>query len=163
MSSGAQGCAPEVESALGLSLDLYDQADDGDRSATRYLMHLRPSPEAAEAELASTASNAYLVLAKHDRSLAGKAEERTLYTLAHRGEQGRNNVLSQIRLARVRFFAGEPEQACEDGERALALTSNTASAMVTQRLRDLLRESEPYRELPRVKEMRDGVRAAAVL
>lgn len=155
-----RGCAPEVESALGLALDLHAQADDDDRLAAKHLMHLRPSVDAAEAELSSTASNAYLVLAQLDQRLASRAEERTLYTLAHRGEQGRNNVLSQIRLARVRFVAGEPEQACEDGERALALTSNTASAMVTARLRDLVVDSEPYGELPRVKALRERIRTA---
>jgi len=158
-----RGCAPEVESALGLSLDLYGQADEDDRLAARHLMHLRPSPDAAEAELASTASNAYLVLAKHDRHLAGKAEERTLYTLAHRGEQGRNNVLSQIRLARVRFVAGEPEQACEDGERALSFVPNTTSAMVTQRLRELVAESAPYVGLPQVNEFRERIRRVVTL
>jgi hypothetical protein len=46
-------------------------------------------------------------------------------------------------------------------EHALALTGNTASAMVTARLRELLAESNPYRNLSRVNELRDRIWAAA--
>jgi hypothetical protein len=70
---------PEARSALGLAFDLQGLAGDDDRLAAKYLMHLRPSVDAAEAELASTASCAYLVLAKDDQRLAGRAEERTLW------------------------------------------------------------------------------------
>jgi hypothetical protein len=158
-----RGCAPEVESALGLAFDLYTQADEEDRQSAdpRSLMHLRPSADVAGGELVSTASCAYLVLAAHDQDFAGKAEEQTLRALVHPEQGGgRNNALSQIRLARVRFAAGEPEQACADGERALALTSTTASAMVTARLRDLVADSEPYQHQQSVKELREQVRAA---
>ena len=153
---------PEVESALGLSLDLYAQADEDDRNTADplNLAHVRPSLDASAAELASTASCAYLVLAQHDRRFAGKAEERTLYALSHRGGgQGRNDVLSQIRLARVRFIAGEPEQACEDGERAVALATNTASTMVKVRLRALLTESQPWHARERVGDLRVAVQS----
>ncbi|GAA4728675.1 hypothetical protein [Phytohabitans rumicis] len=159
-----RGCVPEVENALALSFDLYAQADDHDRLAADplNLAHVRPSIDASEAELLSTASCAYLVLAKYDRSLAGKAEDRTLQTLARAGEgRGRNDVLNQIRLARVRFVAGEPEQACDDGERAVALATNTASVMVRVRLRELLADSEPYHALPRVNDLRTEIQTVA--
>jgi hypothetical protein len=161
-----RGCVPEVENALALSFDLYGQANDDDRLAADplELAHVRPSTDASEAELLSTASCAYLVSAKYDRKLAGKAEERTLRTLAMAGEdRSRNDVLSQIRLARVRFVAGEPEQACDDAERAVTLAANTASAMVKTRLRDLLADSEPYCALPRVNDLRYAARVLAAL
>jgi hypothetical protein len=153
-----RGCAPEVESALGLARELHAGADDDDRLVAGRLIHMRPSVDAAEAELSSTASCAYLVLAGHDQRLAGKAEERILFTLAHRGQQGRNSVLNRIRLARVRFVAGAPEQACADGERALSLVGGTASAMVTTRLRELMANSVPYRDNPGVRDFREQLR-----
>jgi hypothetical protein len=151
--------APEVENTLNLSADLHADADDEDRLvAANYLMHLPPSTDAAGAELTATASCAYLVLAQFDRSLARRAEEHILDTLVHPGEgQGRNNVLSKVRLARARFMSGEPEQACEDGQRALALAANTASAMVRRRLRDLHADASQYRTLPQVEELQRGI------
>lgn len=102
------------------------------------------------------------MLAKYDQRLASKAEERTLQTLMKDDDgRARNNVLSQIRLARVRFVAGEPEQACDDGERAVALAANTASAMVRIRLRDLLTDSEPHDALPRVAGLRGEIRVVS--
>jgi hypothetical protein len=157
------GCTPEVESALSLSLDLHARAGTDDRLAADplNLMHLRPSPDVVAAELAATASCAYLVLARYERELACKAERYTLDSLAHRTNgPGRNDVLSQIRLARIRFIAGEPEQACEDAEHALALATETASLMVRVRLREMLVDTEPYQNLPRTNALRREIQGA---
>jgi hypothetical protein len=45
-------------------------------------------------------------------------------------------------------------------EQALDLAEDSPSAMVKSRLRDLLADSEPYVELPRVTELRDRLRLA---
>jgi hypothetical protein len=63
-------------------------------------------------------------------------------------------------LARARFVAGEPEQGCSDGDEALGLAGSTASWMVTTRLRELLADTEPYRERPRVGEFREKLGSA---
>ncbi|WP_173158627.1 hypothetical protein [Phytohabitans suffuscus] len=154
---------PEVESALRLSFELHVQADNEDRLGidSLHLMHLRPSDDVVEAELSATASCAYLVLARRDRHFGRKAEEAALVPLRRHGASfGRADVLSQIRLASVRFIGDEPEQACDDGEGALALLSNVTSTMVRARMRDLLADSEPHRALPRVNDLRRGIQAA---
>jgi hypothetical protein len=90
-----------------------------------------------------------LTLAADDPRLADHAEARALHALAYLDTgYGRNRVLTQIRLARIRFVAGEPEQACEDGEEALTMAQSASSWMVTARLRELLGDTEPYRALP---------------
>src|SRR5262249_47014326 len=108
---------PEVRNALNLSLDLYAQARDEDRESAPPMWHR--AVDVSEAELSAIASRAYLVLARDDRRLAAEVEARTLHHLANVGEgQGRNAMLSRIRLASVRFVAGEPEQASDDGDQA---------------------------------------------
>src|SRR5262249_29253593 len=98
---------PEVRNALNLSLDLYTQASDEDRESAATMWHR--AIDVSEVELSGMASATYLVLARDDRRLAAEAEARTLHHLANVGEgQGRNTVLSRIRLASVRFVAGEP-------------------------------------------------------
>jgi hypothetical protein len=150
-------CLPEVQSALGMSLDLYAQASDEDRRTAPTMWHR--AVDMSEAELSAMASATYLVLARNDPRLAAEAEQRTLYHLANvGGGQGRNKVFSQIRLASARFIAGEPEQASDDGEQAITVAEDTASAMVKARLRELLADSEPYAELPRVVELRERLR-----
>lgn len=77
-------------------------------------------------ELAAKAADAYLVMAKDDRCLADKAEASALYAPANIDESyGRNKVLAQIRLSRVRFAVGEPDQACDDGKPRHWRTRNT--------------------------------------
>jgi hypothetical protein len=152
-------CLPEVQSALSLSIDLYGQASDEDRATASSLWHR--AIDTSEAELSAMAAATYLVMAHDDPKLAAEVEQRTLRHLARVGDgQGRNKLFSLIRLASARFIAGEPEQACDDGERALAIADDCASAMVTARLRDLVADAEPYRDVLRVREMRERVRAA---
>jgi hypothetical protein len=147
-------CLPEVRNALSLSLDLHAQASDEDRATAPTLWHR--ALDMSEAELSGMASAAYLVMARDNRQLAAEAEDRTLYLLASVGEgQRRNKVFAQIRLACVRFVAGEPEQASDDGDQALDLAENTASAMVRTRLRELLADSDPYQDVPKVRELRE--------
>jgi hypothetical protein len=150
---------PEVRNALNLSLDLYAQAGDEDRESAATMWHR--AIDVSEAELSGMASVAYLVLARDDRRLAAEAEARTLHHLACVGKgQGRNAMLSRIRLASVRFIAGEPEQASDDGDQAITIAADAGSAMINARLRDLLADSEPYAGLPRVLEFRERLRTA---
>lgn len=147
----------EVRSAVGLAADLHDSASIDERAVVGGAVHR--SLDLSRAELAATTASAYLVLAQEDRRLASEAVAHTEYALAHspRG-QGRNRTLSQIRLARARFVAGEPDQACADGDEALAQAGSTTSWMVTSRLRELYLDTEPFREQPLVRELRDRLR-----
>lgn len=72
--------------------------------------------------------------------------------------QSRSKLFAQIRLASVRFLAGEAEQACDDGEQALRLAERVTSARIQVRLRELLADAEPYAKVPRVAEFRDRLR-----
>ncbi|HEX6685426.1 MAG TPA: hypothetical protein VF062_21755, partial [Candidatus Limnocylindrales bacterium] len=104
-----------------------------------------------------------LVLAREDKRLAAEAEKHTLSHLAEiPAGQGRNRVFSQIRLASIRFVAGEPEQACRDAEVALDKAEHQASSMIKARLNDLLTDSQPYAHLPEVADIRDRVRETTV-
>lgn len=150
-------CLPEVRSILSQSLDLYAQASAEDRAAAPGMWHR--AVDMSEAGSAGRAAAAYLVLAKENRRLAAEAEERTLYMLSNvSNDQQRDMVLSRIRLARVRFAAGEPEQASDDGDQALDLAEDSPSTMVNTRLRELLADAEPYARLTSVKELRERVR-----
>jgi hypothetical protein len=83
-----------------------------------------------------------------------------LTALTRRGEGfGRSAAFDAIGLARTRFLAGEPDQACTDAEAALAAAAAVSSSgRVTARLGDLLTDSEPYRDRPRVRELRERIR-----
>lgn len=149
----------EARSVLSLSFDLYSQASDDDRATASTLWHR--ALDMTEARLASNAGAAYLVMARRDKSLAAEAERYTLHDLANVGEgQGRNKAFGQIRLAQIRFLAGEPDQACDDGDQALDAAEHVSSAMIRARLRELLADSDPYADIPRVVEFRDRLRAA---
>jgi len=152
-------CVPEVQSALSLSQDLYAQATNEDRATAVSTWHR--AIDMSEAELSAMASATYLVLARDNPALAAEVEKRVLHHLSNVGEgQGRNKVFSYIRLARVRFIAGEPEQASDDGDRAMDAAEHTASAMIKRRLRELLADSDPYTDVPRVTEFQDRLRTA---
>lgn len=77
--------------------------------------------------------------------------------------QGRSKVFSQIRLARIRFLAGEAEQACDDGGQALSAAEQVSSAMIRARPRELPADAEPYAKAARVADLRERLRAAAAL
>jgi hypothetical protein len=150
---------PEVQSALSLSLDLYAHATDEDRATAAAAWHR--AIDMSEAELSAMASATYLVLARDNPALAAEVEKCVLQHLSNVGDgQGRNRAFSTIRLARARFLAGEPEQASNDGDQALDATEHITSAMIRTRLRELLVESDPYADVPRVVEFRDRLRGA---
>lgn len=152
-------CLPEIRSALSMSQDLHASANDEDHDAAPRQWHRTVDTSAAEL-FAMTAAT-YLVLARHDPRLAAEAEKHTYAHLAAVSDgQGRNKVFSLIRLARIRFVKGEPEQACRDAEQALAVAENQASALVKIRLRELIADSLPYKHLPQVADLHERVRYA---
>jgi hypothetical protein len=149
-------CLPEIRNALSMSRDLHAQASDDDRATAPQLWHRAIDTSAAE--LSGMAAASYLVLARNDRRLAAEAEQYTVTHLAQVGSgQGRNKVFSRIRLASIRFVAGEPEQACRDADQALAEAETQASEMVRVRLRELVADSQPFAHLPQVVELRDRI------
>ncbi|HZM77270.1 MAG TPA: helix-turn-helix transcriptional regulator [Candidatus Limnocylindrales bacterium] len=147
----------EVRDALSLSFDLYAQASDEDKSTAAALWHR--ALDLSQAGLSVAAACAYVAMAQDDPRLASEAEKHAIAQLAVVPEgQGRNRLVGQIQLARLRLRAGEAEQACEDGDQALRMAGSVSSAMVRTRLRDLLADSEPYAAVPRVVEFRDRLR-----
>lgn len=152
---------PEVRRSLNMAYELHAQATDEDHTAAALGVHR--ALDLSVAELHGRAALAYFVLAKDDCRLAAEVEERTLLRLSHLGEgQARNRLFSLIRLAAARFLAGEPEQACEDGDQAIEAAAHSASTMVNIRMRGLLADSEPYAATPRVIEFRDRLRATVM-
>jgi tetratricopeptide (TPR) repeat protein len=153
-------CLTEVRSAAGLAEDLSADASAEEREVLAGIAH-RSSVDKAAPDLSAKAAEAHMVLAREDGRLAGEAETRALQALADVGEgHGRLRALALIRLARVRFGAGEPDQACDDGEQALEAAGLVKSAMIRARLRELLGDTEPYRDRPRVRELRERMRMA---
>jgi len=122
---------PDVRAAAALSEDLQAQAADEERHVIAGVAHRF---EGIGPELAAKAAEAYMVLAREDQRLAGEAAARALQALGNIGDgHGRLKALAQIRLARVRFAFGEPDQACHDGEQALEATGNVNSAIIRTR------------------------------
>jgi hypothetical protein len=159
-SLGASG-QPEARNALGLAADLQAHASNDDRATALRVLHEMPSaqPAALDAQLAITASCTYLTMAQHDERMAGAAQTQAVDAVTRAaGAPGRHALMAQIRLSRARFAAGEPDQGCDDGDQALALTGDSMSTMVTTRLRELLGDTEPHRERPRVREFRERLR-----
>ena len=149
----------EARSTLSKSFDLYAQADADDRAAAPTMWHRAGIMD--EARLSSNAGGAYLVMAREDKLLTVEAEKHILLNLTNLSQgQGRNKAFGWIELARIRFLAGEPEQASHDGNRAIEAAANTSSSMIRRRLHELLAESEPYADVPSVTELRDRLRVA---
>lgn len=152
---------PEVRADLSLAADLQSDAGDEERDALAALGNR--SVDVSEAGLAVKASQAYVTLAEEDPRLADHAEERARHALTHLTTGfGRTRLLTQIRLSHIQFVVGDPEQACDDGERALTMAQHTSSWMVATRLRELYDDSEPYRERPRVRELRERLRTVLI-
>ena len=152
-------CLPEVRAATVLSEDLHAEAGDEERHVIVGVAHR--SIDVSGPELAAKSAEAYMVLAREDSRLVGEAEARALNALGNIGDAyGRLRALAQIRLARVRFAGGEPDQACDDSEQALEAVGQVSSAMIRTRLRELLRDTEPHRYRSRVRELREQVQGA---
>jgi transcriptional regulator with XRE-family HTH domain len=147
----------EARSAISMSFDLYAQADADERAAAPTMWHRAGVVQ--EARLSSNAADAFLVMAREDKNLTAESEKYSLLNLSNTGQgQGRNMAFGWIKLTRARFIAGEPEQASLDGDRAIEAAKRTSSAIVGRRLRELLNDSEPYADVPRVVELRDRLR-----
>jgi DNA-binding XRE family transcriptional regulator len=148
---------PEVRNALGLAFDLYGRASKEDNAAASSMWHR--VMDVSEHELAPPAAAAYVAQAKHDPRLAVEAEKYTLQQLTSLPEgQSRSNMFAHLRLAKIRFLAGEAEQACDDGDQALDIAPRVTSTMIQIRLRDLLAVSKPLADVARVVEFRHRLR-----
>jgi len=116
---------PEIRNTIGLALDLHAAANDEERATADKLWHR--TFDTSEAELCGMASQPLAwcwpgtIRAWLPRP--NSAPCTTWRTSARR--RGRNRVFSQIRLASVRFVAGEPEQASVDGMLALEMAEGT--------------------------------------
>ncbi len=150
---------PEVRNGFSRAFDLYGHSNHEDNTAVSAMGHR--VMDVSEYELTPCAASAYLTLAEHDPSLVAEAEKYTLQQLASLPEgQGRSKMFGHLRLAKIRFLAGEAEQACDDGEQALNLAPSVTSTRIHARLRDLLADSKPYADVSRVAEFRDQLRTS---
>jgi hypothetical protein len=143
-------CLPEVRNSLQLAQDVHALAEgDDDWQLHRVI-------DTSDAEVATTTAASYLNLAREDSRLAAEAEAATLYLQSHRpAGYTKNDVVAQIRLASIRFVAGEPDQACADGEQALMMANGLrGSEIVRSRLRELAGDAAAYRGT-RVRELRE--------
>lgn len=147
---------PEVRDALSQSFDLYGQASEEDKTFVGTMWHR--VMDVSVAELSAPAAVACLTLAEHDPRLAAEAEKHTMDQIANVEKSGRGRAFGHIRLARIRFLAGEAEQACADGDQALDVAEHMKSATVQTRLRELLSASDKYVGVQRVVEFRDRLR-----
>jgi hypothetical protein len=148
--------ASEMRSAVELSFELYAQIGDEDAAPAVSACF----PYTTDAELAGSAAMCYRQLAANDLTLAAEAERHAVHAVTHRPDGfTRSRVFDQIELARVRFAADEPTQACDDGDQAIDLAENVAtSTRVNLRLHDLLSDAHRYRDLDRVREFEDKLR-----
>ena len=160
MSHLGAACIPEVRGALRLAEDLRASAAQEQRDVD-WVTHRISDDIASDGGISSVASASYLTLAREDPRLAVDAEAETARSLEHRREgQDKQTVLEHIRLASVRFVAGEPDQACADAHHALTLAERIhGSDMLRTRIRELAADAQPYQNKPAVRELSERLRA----
>lgn len=149
---------PEMDSYINLSFDLYHRAteDEPSSAVADYF------PYACEAELASVAAASYLDLAHEDVRLTARAERHARHALSSRADGfERSRVFDQVTLARVRFRAGEPDQACRDGQQAIQMAAAVSgSHRVRTQLAWLRNDTAPHQQRPAVRELREQLSLA---
>jgi hypothetical protein len=152
------GHLSEMRNAVNLSFDLHHDGQAGEYSSAvaEYW------PYTSEAELASVAAISYADLAVDEPRLAVASERYAEQALAHRAAGfDRSRVFDQISLARARFLACEPDQASADGTMAIEMSADVAaSRRVATRLRELMIDSEPYRDRLVVRDFHERLRVA---
>jgi len=160
MSHLGTSCLPEVRNALSLAEDLRSAARE-EQWDVDWLAHRISDDIESEAGTASVASASYLILAREEPRLAADAETATLRSISHRRDgQKKQTVLEHIRLASVRFVAGEPDEACRDAHHALTLAEQIrGSDMLRIRLRELTDDTVPYQGRSSVKDLRGRLKA----
>ncbi|MGI5213827.1 hypothetical protein [Plantactinospora sp. CA-290183] len=152
----------EVRSAIDLASDLLAESRDEDEPPWQREVFLY----IGDAELHRHAAGAYIRLGTIDPAqalgLGARAETEALNALA-KWDPGfiREQTYSRIDLALARFLLRQPERACDDGEEAIRMSTRVVgSSKLKARLRDLVAASESFRDLPRVREFREILRAA---
>ena len=76
---------------------------------------------------------------------------------ADRNSQVREKALRLTRLATVHVRQGEPEQACEFGNKAIDTLSRVDSPRVASLVQQLRKDLRPYQNMPVVGEFNDKV------
>jgi transcriptional regulator with XRE-family HTH domain/tetratricopeptide (TPR) repeat protein len=111
-----------------------------------------------EAELAGVIGARYRDLARHDPKQATRAVAYIQQAIDLRDPgKLRNRTFDTIGLGRAYLLLGEPEQACQLAEAALALAVRIGSGRVNRRLRDFSREADRYASSPVVADVRAKV------
>jgi hypothetical protein len=152
---GGMGAAhlSEVNRYIDRSFDLYRKAEDDEHSPAVAEYY----PYTCEAELASVAAASYQELAREEAGLAGRAESHARYALDHRGDAFvRSKVFDRVTLTRIRFRAGELEQACVDGQQAIQMAGAVSeSKRVRTQLAQLMNDAAQYQGRAEVRELRE--------
>ena len=111
-------------------------------------------------ELASTLGEVHLFLARaldHPQHVIPAIGLLESAVALRSPERIRSRAFDAIGLCRVHLTVGEPETAAMTATSALELTSNLMSVRVTNRLRDVMRESEPYEKTPAIAALRERI------
>jgi hypothetical protein len=153
------GQLPEVNAHVEQSFDLYHKAEDDEHSSAVADYY----PYAREAELASVAAACYHDLAHEKPQLTDRAEQHALSALDAWGDgYARSKVFDQVTLARVRFRAGELDQACLDGQQAIQMAAAVSeSKRVGVSLERLMDDTAAHHRRPAVRELREQLSLAA--
>ncbi|GAA4198098.1 hypothetical protein GCM10022252_47980 [Streptosporangium oxazolinicum] len=111
-------------------------------------------------ELASTLGEVHLFLARaleHPQHVVPAIGLLESAVALRPPERVRSRAFDAIGLCRVHLAIGEPETAAATATSALELTSTLMSVRVTNRLRDVMRESEPYEKTPAIASLRERI------
>jgi hypothetical protein len=146
------GDAQECQRAIGTAEDVFTHrtpASDPD-----WIKYFSP------AELAAENGHSYRDLAYRDHRFARRAEP--LMGQAVEGFTGtyyvRSRTLNLIGLASTHLLRGEPEQACQVADHAVALAKEVRSARVTHRLRETVTAAQrEHPSLPCVRDLHEKV------
>lgn len=135
--------------AVDSALETHGDAVEGDPSSLR-------SFDAAE--LHGTVGARYRDMARHDRRHAVDAVAHVTAALELRGpDRARNRAFDHVSLARVQLIAREPDGAAESARSALPHFDVDRPGRLGRKLGDFVRESEPYRAVPAVADVRADI------
>lgn len=110
------------------------------------------------AELHGTIGARYRDMARHDRRHAVDAVQHVTMALALREpDRTRNRAFDLVSLARVQLLAGEPDEAAESARSAIPHFDVHRPGRLGRKLADWVRESEPFRAVPLVTDVRDEI------
>ncbi|MGH3613028.1 MAG: hypothetical protein ACRDRK_10635 [Pseudonocardia sp.] len=143
------GDAHRFRVAVDSALDAHGDATADDPASLRSF---------DPAELHGTVGARFRDMARHDRRHASDAARHVTTALELRGpNRARNRAFDYVSLARVQLIAGEPDGSAESARSALPHFDVHRPGRLGRKLSDWVRESEPFRTVPVVADVRDEI------